>query len=517
MKGTTEIEIRWVKFLIIFLLPIPFYFIGVMPRVIIVAYVLLLSVSLSSLCRATSEQFIRAIGNSHESLVPGSAKVSIDDAAFLPIIPVVLKSLKNLTGNIKVPRQKIGGLELGEAEVHNITAGGMSINMEESKRVVVAVWDMSAVVPELNFTYTYWLFQWQTCNGTARTEVSGTNSTLYFNLTIGSDGLVNETIKGVNISIGDLDVTTSMSDCPSMDAIIQLIIAIFKGSIKEQLERIVPERMNPILRNKTEDALTSLPIAFMDDPNITEGRMELSLAILPNASSSRVVPPDDVVPLKQPFPDRDLAVISSFDGANNILRILRNWSLLNMTFPIPPAYNASLIEPIYPDLYKRCSNCFFRVVCQLANDVWVEDDGNGAFTFQMRNGTISMGLYSGNGTSVDALSLSVNTTANVKKFSVFDSTVTLNLSAMSVSLDVEASLIGDFNSTVLNSDIQWVLDVVVVPLVNAQPRGFVLPFNLTGLLFNVSTGAFTMGMNSAVISSLLNIFVGQRWRPVSGE
>ncbi|MBD8557020.1 hypothetical protein IFT84_21280 [Rhizobium sp. CFBP 8762] len=78
---------------------------------------------------------------------------------------------------------------------------------------------------------------------------------------------------------------------------------------------------------------------------------------------------------------------------------------------------------------------------------------------------------------------------------------------MDVVTGLGTSLIDGLNSTTLNTDIRRFLDEVDLPLFNADPHGFRLSFNISGLLLSVSNATITVGLDPKPIFPLLNKFV----------
>ncbi|CBH14912.1 expression site-associated gene (ESAG) protein,putative [Trypanosoma brucei gambiense DAL972] len=471
--------------------------------------VIFVAVVLAPYCVAASGQ-VHGIqyGEAPVSSAPGSVKFAVDESVVTSAVPMVHRALRQLIGNITVPAQSVQCIKLEEMQVSNITIGNMSLKLKSPNKLLVSVWDMAASVPETKFHYCLICCSFiPYIRGASNTYIHGANASFTLDLSVRNDGLLNVTVRNMMIELGEIDLRATIGGIRLLDSVINMVIDIFKGSIKSELQRIVPGIINPVVQSKAEEIFRGFPIIYMKDPNITEQRAELLMGIFPDESSSRVVSQDEVLAVDQSLPYRSVSITSSYRAANNVLRLLNNWSMLNVSLLLPERYNSSLIEPMYPELFRLCRGCNFGVSAVLPSPPWLETVSGGAFIFNSRNGNFTLEMVSEDNVSFTVLNMVVNLTANVRHMSIDNNTLDLKLSSMDVVTELGTSLIDGLNSTTLNTDIRRFLDEVGLPLFNADPHGFRLPFNISGLLLSVSNATITVGLDPKPIFPLLNKFV----------
>nr|CAJ16335.1 expression site-associated gene (ESAG) protein, putative; expression site-associated gene 5 (ESAG5) protein, putative [Trypanosoma brucei brucei TREU927] len=447
-------------------------------------------------------------GEAPVSSAPGSMKFAVDESVVTSAVPMVHRVLRQLIENITVPAQSVQCIKLEEMQVSNITIGNMSVKLKSPNKLFVSVWEMAASVPETKFYYSpvcWWLFLCP--SGTSATDIRGANASFTLDLSVRNDGLLNVTVRDMMIELGEIDLRATIGGIRLLDSVINMVIDIFKGSIKNELQRLVPDMINPVVQSKAEEIFRGFPIIYMKDPNITEQRAELLMGIFSDESSSRVVSQHEVLAVDQSLPYRSVSIISSYRAANNVLRLLNNWSMLNVSLLLPERYNSSLIEPMYPELFRLCRGCNFGVSAVLPSPPWLETVSGGAFIFNSRNGNFTLEMVSEDNVSFTVLNMVVNLTANVRHMYIDNNTLDLKLSSMDVVTGLGTSLIDGLNSTTLNTDIRRFLDEVDLPLFNADPHGFRLSFNISGLLLSVSNATITVGLDPKPIFPLLNKFV----------
>nr|CCC89348.1 putative expression site-associated gene (ESAG) protein [Trypanosoma congolense IL3000] len=436
---------------------------------------------------------------------PGDLKIGIDESVLTPFLPTAAKLLSKSMGGINISQSALSGMKLGPLEVRNISIGNMTVGMKAGK-FSVSVWNMTAKVSEASFEYSPWYFP--IFKGTARTEIKNANASFKIEVTAGEDGSPNVTVHDVVFQLLDLDVSPSLSGILSyLNPVVDLFKNIFFGIIVKDMQRNMLPMFEGILREKVEEVLGVFPIVLMESPNITDGRAELSLFILPNTNASRKVPRDSAITLAQPLPQRALSVVSSFAAANSVMQLLGNWGLLNVSVPFPAMYNSSLIEPIYPELHRLCPVCPLEISCEVTSDVWVAPANGHGFLFDMRGGGLKVNFMQAGDVPLTVMGTSVNTTANVTYFSIHNSTLNMRLESMNIRLTVLTSRIGELTSTRFNNDVHWLLNEVVLPTINKQTQGFDLPFKEVGISFNVTKHFMSIGLDPAPMYPLMSYFL----------
>nr|CCC89443.1 unnamed protein product [Trypanosoma congolense IL3000] len=85
----------------------------------------------------------------------------------------------------------------------------------------------------------------------------------------------------------DLDVKPSIRDCPVIDAVVGAIIRVFRDVITHQLWEINPNVFSNMVENKTRGVIRGLPVNFTNAPNVMNGKMELSVTILPEVPAKK--------------------------------------------------------------------------------------------------------------------------------------------------------------------------------------------------------------------------------------
>ncbi|CBH10889.1 expression site-associated gene (ESAG) protein,putative [Trypanosoma brucei gambiense DAL972] len=469
---------------------------------------------LSLLTEAFPEYVGGKIGQTPPSdFPPGNVRFGIDDAAIAPVVPLILKTLKSFIGSVTVPEQRLHGVSLETMQVQDINIGNMSLHMNSTNRVDVSVWNMTANVPETNFSYN---LVFVSCSGTAKTDVRNANVSFAMRLSIGVGGILDVSVEDMAIQLLDLVITPSLNGwCKSMDFVVGTLMNIFKRSIADYLQQYVPAMVQPIVRAKTVDILQKLPISFVSPPNITDGRMEVTLAIHSEIPINRTTKAGMFTEIGGPLPERDISMICSFAAANNVLRLLHlfgNQSLLNMAIPIPGIYNSSLVESIYPDVVELCPNCPLKFVTGWTAAPWLEPVSDKAFITNAEGPTLSMDMVMDDNTSVTVLGAHLNATANVTHLSTDNSgRVTIKLASVNAAVALYAPLGRKINSTSLNTDVQVLLNEIVVPFVNAQTGGFALPFDVTDLLLKVSNAAISVGLNAMEAYPLIGSCIDRIW------
>ncbi|CCD17531.1 unnamed protein product [Trypanosoma congolense IL3000] len=203
----------------------------------------------------------------------GNLKIAVTDAAIAPVVPMFLKLLTNVVGNIKVPQQELSGVKLEEMQVHDIQFGNMSIKMVGNE-LLVSLWNITAAVPEARFDYDLFLIS---CSGKARTDVRDANASLKLMLSIGGDNLPIVTVEDMVVRFLNLAIVPTLEGwCKPADIIANILMKIFERGIVDYLQKHVPVVIEPLVKTLMVDTIRRLPITIVNPPNISDGRMELS-------------------------------------------------------------------------------------------------------------------------------------------------------------------------------------------------------------------------------------------------
>ncbi|CCD15965.1 unnamed protein product [Trypanosoma congolense IL3000] len=334
--------------------------------------------------------------------------------------------------------------------------------------------------------------------------VRNSNASVLLNLSIGTDHLLNVTVGRMAIMLKDLDVKPSIKNCPVIDVVVDAIIRIFKDIITRQLQEIIPTVLGPMVENKTREVLRGLPVNFTHAPNITNGKMELPVTILPEVPTGVGLPPEDASLYNRPHPHWDISILSSRSATNNVLRFLINRSLLWISKPVQPEYTTALIQPVFPKLYELCPNCTFSVTWNVTDAAWLEPLKDGGFVFNLRNSVVDVEMLASNGTRVDALRALLSTTSSVAQLLIRNGTLNIKIPSARLTLANATSPVGPINSTKLSADLQWILDDFLLPVVNHNQQGFSFSAIPKGLLFNATADAVAIGLDAASLYSLLS-------------
>ncbi|CCD14071.1 unnamed protein product [Trypanosoma congolense IL3000] len=434
----------------------------------------------------------------------GTLKLALDESIFAPLATYTREFIKNWDGGISIPSVKTNSFQMEASMFQNIVVGSMSIEFKAPNKLHVSVGDVSVILAD---TPTVFGKQMSCTDGIAWGGFSNSSAWASLNVTRGPDGTFNVTPDSMEVVVRNLYISIDSDMCFWGAISFFMGITLYIGEVTELVENSISSELRLFLGEFVTDWINSLPIVLMESPNITDGRAELSLFILPNTNASRKVPRDSAITLAQPLPQRALSVVSSFAAANSVMQLLGNWGLLNVSVPFPAMYNSSLIEPIYPELHRLCPVCPLEISCEVTSDVQVGLSDDGAFVLKMQGSKASLNLVAEDNTTIDVLSMLANTTATVARLSIRGNTLYIRLSTIAPVLTVETSRIGNVNSTKYSSDIAWLANELGLPLINARRSGFKLPFEAPGLLLDVTEGLIVAGMSVSSFTPLLMKFL----------
>ncbi|KAH8613780.1 LBP BPI CETP family C terminal domain [Trypanosoma vivax] len=469
----------------------------------------------------------------HGDAAPVSGNITLSftsntlDVAALWLLNVVNK--RNLA--FSVPPQEMTGVIVGDMRVENITAGSLSLKMMSPNKISVVLQNVSTDVPLTRFTTTGGF----SCDGVFIAKLVNSSLSVTMEVTALTSGRVNTSISNVTIAVGGLQMGFELLGLCSFftnwaSSMFQQAVV----NVKSSLENDMPHKVKPMGEKMLNSFFGALPILLVDDPIITDESALLSFTVLGNgtandvswqepanvtvnetsildnfAQSARVIAStaraesssseaagNETVnesssaasdPLQPPLPDRDIAVVASFAALNNLMRLAVNRTNVSLTLPIPSAFNTSIVRAMYPEVYALCPDCPFALSVALKAAPQVSARPESLLVLNATNCSLTLLAQPPKGDAVSALDVLLSADVPVMELAFVDEAhLRTKLGPMNLTIDVLSSVIRPIFTDTLEGDLQWIIDRVLIPILNGNTAGIPLPFKLSKPVLNVT-------------------------------
>ncbi|KAH8617094.1 hypothetical protein ERJ75_000413500 [Trypanosoma vivax] len=183
--------------------------------------------------------------------------------------------------------------------------------------------NVSATVPETDYRCKlpcFLAFFGSSVNRKVRGTPRNTNATVFVEVLRRDDGRPTIRVDNVSVELGELSLVHTSDNSSPLGKIVDAVVWAFESVIKHIIESVVPERVKAVVENEVNGFLPTLPLVLREPPDIVDGRMSLSMDLLPNVLTGKVgLAPrvDDFARL--PLPERDFALDASLTSLNNLL------------------------------------------------------------------------------------------------------------------------------------------------------------------------------------------------------
>ncbi|KAH9577427.1 hypothetical protein LSM04_005358 [Trypanosoma melophagium] len=421
--------------------------------------------------------------------------LSLKKAFFTNTIPTVIPIVNEFLENLTVPAQHTDWVDVDEIHFTRLKVENASLNMSSPNHFSVSIQNVSLVIPNTGFVVRAPLL---TCDGKVSANVNISKA----NMVLDAHRLANESlrIKVMEITIDWKNIKTHHtlegSACGLMEKLIEALLGNVDTLITKTMQKEVPAKAGPLVEDKAGNFFDSLPLLFTKDLDITLERMisEIKLNSKKQDNNNQLV--KDLYLTEPYLPQTDLGLIFSEITINDFVRYLHSIGVLNQTISLLPEYNSSLIESIYPDVYKLCRNCSFSINVVSRIPPLVQLDSNQSSIVHVTNSFFGLDMISQSGTVIPVIETLVNFTGGVKDIAFTENErLIFYLTRVNITLEILKTNIHPIDGTELFEKLSWFLNDIFIPLFNVQFTGIMLPAQISKPMLNISSKIVFTGFN----------------------
>ncbi|RNF08567.1 ESAG-like protein [Trypanosoma rangeli] len=420
-----------------------------------------------------------------------------EEQFFTSAISLALPWLQKLALNITFPPQKTSKSSIDAIHIDGFSLGGASFTMTSPNQLNLLLQNLSITVRETPFSVNTLLSE---CEGMIWAFVDATNATLSVNVSRLSNGTLRLKTAAITIEWSTVEVGhIFFSPLCKLLGEGTFVTSIISKKVKKALNEM-PYKMGTLIEEKANDFFDSFFVTLVEDPDITEDRAILAMNTIYNSKVQKV-PSSVVDPIFYPsstpvVPQRNLAAVFTGLALNDLLIWLSRGGWLNRSIQLPSEYNSSLVEQVYPDVYKLCSDCpfVFSIHPTVPPSVFLQSGQT--VILQVLNGFLGLAMTSPSGDSIAVLDTLVNLTGGVTGVGITsEAYLHLSLTEVDLAIEVVQTRIAPLDATVLSQALRRMLNEFLIPMLNAKFRRISLPSYIMRPVANISTEFITVGFD----------------------
>ncbi|ORC93802.1 ESAG-like protein [Trypanosoma theileri] len=421
--------------------------------------------------------------------------LSLKKNFFTNTIPMIIPFVNIFLENLTIPPQQTDWVDINTIHFTQLKVGDASLDMSSPNNLFLSIEDINLVMPDIGFVLKTPLL---TCDGKVRAVINITDAKVLLTTHRLVNGSLRLKVMETNISWKNIQThhTLEGTGCSFMEKIIAALLGNLDDFIAKTMKKEVPEKVGPLVENKARDFLDSLPVLFTKDPDITFERIIFEMKLNPKTSDFNTQFPKRLYRNEPHHPQTDFGLLFSEITINNFVRYLRSIGKLNQTIALPSEYDSSLIESIYPEVYKYCPNCPFSVRFDAKIPPLVELNLNQSSIVHVTNGFVGLSMIPLSGDVIPVIEMLVNFTGGVKNLELTkDERLIFNLTNVNITLNVLKTNIHPINVTELYNKLSWFLNDVCIPLFNVKFTGITLPSQISKPVLNISSKTIFTGFD----------------------
>nr|CAA09000.1 ESAG5 protein [Trypanosoma brucei rhodesiense] len=426
------------------------------------------------------------------ALKPGGVKVAIQEAAVTPLLPALADEFERFMENITIPEQKVNGVSVEETYFRNVTVGSATVQFWGSNKMILKFWNVSATVPFTRFVYhSFWCYLYP-CSGSAQAEIRNGSVALWLDVSAGRGGLLDITVGGSAIGMGDPLITLIGEGKSKMPKWLGgRVKDMYDKDVLPKLGHHIITGVNRILTNKTKEIFHMFPIVFVSSSKIEYGQMRLELVVLPDAADQLMLTEKVFFP-RHAFPNWPVAVVSSFTALNNMLRLMikRGHWVVRVPFPLRYVFSSNALSVSWTVF---CFGCASEATFELKTAPWLKSLNEKLFTFNYRDVEVAVDLLPRGGDPISLFSMLMNVSVEAAHIALIDGVAHANLDSFDTNVSVTSSRIDGLDSSTMNTKIR---DLINLSGINLNVTyTFPAPFDLSGIHLNITSECYVAGFN----------------------
>ena len=465
-----------------------------------------------------------------------NASVSLRASLFQTLFQDLIPLIESVGTEIPIPADSGKHWSFVSFNISSLSIGNITIGFTAPNVLNVGLIDVTGSVPHTDFSVFTHIFDDDvkiegrelnpdfkvSCDGQFWGTITGATVNMAIPLTTDANGKLALGTIVPSIQYGAVSISHSLDStiCKVGAAIISIFIGNINNFVKELGEKKVPGKLVHIIDKFASKSLPKLPLTFVSQPAVVDNTMSVTVQLIPPfggvhqglhiASSPLMEFPASARKVGMPFTNRDVAIginSQSVNDAIGLLAMLNKFSF-NKTLP-GDKVNTSILELFIPAAYAKCPSCPFSFdFALLPNSPPIVSFANGTLEFSIVNAVLGVNAVNPTTNAYDDLfDVYLNLTFSMSSFSITNynntSNIMFRLGVETFGISLDSSAVGHFDVNKVGTALDYVLQNVLVPLFNAEFKGYPLTimkdgFGLDRWLIEISGDSIILGADIVI-------------------
>ncbi|CAJ1023902.1 hypothetical protein Q4I30_003383 [Leishmania utingensis] len=280
------------------------------------------------------------------------------------IAAAVIPKIQEDNNTLVIPEQEVDHVWVGEMVLQHFKLKSLTVNtaLPDEQSLVLQSKGFAMEVEKSRFIFHYMGIR---CDGTFWVTLNETDAEAVLRLTLLPDGRWSATFPHLEVDWGQLVVYHQLDSkaCGIAQKVLEIFIGDFDAFVVSQIKKKLDEEAPSKAAESLNGVFAKIGIRAMTPPVMTADTLRVMLDLNPvdfgcaPALTASAMP--DLI-------SRDIAIRTTLTSVNNLLYNAAQAGRLRVEHDLPAEWNTSLFKDIIPELYQACRECYLYTDVQAA-------------------------------------------------------------------------------------------------------------------------------------------------------